>query len=197
VLVEDQLFATLDPTTRRLDLPGGETVLLSDTVGFVRKLPHELVESFRTTLAAVATSDLLLHVVDASSPDPEGQIAAVRTVLADIEAHDVPELVAFNKADLSPGSAAHLSAQHPGSVVISARTGHGIDHLLRTIGDRLRALTLVVELCIPWDRGDLLAAVHREGEVISEAHEADGAHLRARLDQVGATRFAAYAVGGD
>ena len=124
VLVEDRLFATLDPRTRRLTLPGGETVLLSDTVGFVRKLPHQLVEAFRSTLEVVTESDLLVHVVDSISPDPEGQIEAVRSVLDEIGAGSVPELLAFNKGDVST-EAGRLADRHPGSVSISALTRRG------------------------------------------------------------------------
>ena len=194
VLVEDRLFATLDPTTRRLSLPGGEPVLLTDTVGFVRRLPHGLVEAFKSTLETVAEADLLIHVVDASAPDPQTQIDAVRTVLGEIDALRVPELLVFNKADLAAEEAVRLVKLHPGSVSISARTGAGIDGLLRTLGDRLRALATVVELVIPYDRGDLLAAVHREGEVVSTAPTDDGVRVRARLDEAAAGRLAAYAV---
>ena len=171
VLVEDRLFATLDPTTRRLALPGGEPVLLTDTVGFVRRLPHGLVEAFKSTLETVAEADLLVHVVDASAPDPQAQIDAVRTVLAEIDAQRVPELLVFNKADLAGEEATRLAKLHPGSVAVSARTGAGVELLLQAIGDRLRALANVVELVIPYERGDVLAAVHREGEVVSTAHD--------------------------
>jgi GTP-binding protein HflX len=192
VLVEDRLFATLDPRTRRLDLPGGESVLLSDTVGFVRKLPHQLVEAFRSTLEVVTESDLLVHVVDSTSPDPESQIEAVRAVLDEIGAGEVPELLAFNKADSSPESAARLGFRHPGSVVTSALRGTGIDDLLEAVGDRLRAAAQVVELVVPYDRGDVLAAVHREGEVLVESHEETATRLRVRVDHAGAARFAAF-----
>ena len=137
VLAEDRLFATLDPTTRRLALPGGEPVLLSDTVGFINRLPHGLVESFKGTLEVAAMADYLVHVVDTSAADPEGQITAVRTVLAEIGAHEVPELVVFNKSDLSPDVAKQLAADHPGSVAVSAVTGEGTELFLRTIADRL------------------------------------------------------------
>ena len=193
VLVEDRLFATLDPRTRRLDLPGGESVLLSDTVGFVRKLPHQLVEAFRSTLEVVTEADLLLHVVDASAPDPEGQIDAVRTVLDEIGAADVPELLAFNKADVT-AEGKRLVERHPGSVTMSALTGDGIDGLLQTLADRLRAMADVVELLVPYDRGDVVAAVHREGEVLVEAHEAEATRIRARLDEAGAARFREFMV---
>jgi GTP-binding protein HflX len=191
VLVEDRLFATLDPRTRRLALPGGETVLLSDTVGFVRKLPHQLVEAFRSTLEVVTESDLLVHVVDSVSPDPEAQIEAVRFVLDEIGAGSVPELLAFNKADVST-EAGRLADRHPGSVAISALAGEGLDGLLTAISDRLRATGQVVELLVPYDRGDILAAVHREGEVLMETHEDTSARLRVRVDGAGASRFAAF-----
>jgi GTP-binding protein HflX len=193
VLVEDRLFATLDPRTRRLDLPGGEAVLVNDTVGFVRKLPHQLVEAFQSTLEVVKESDLLVHVVDSAAHDPEEQIQAVRAVLAEIGADRVPELLAFNKADVSP-EAKRLVDRHPGSVMLSASTGEAVDNLLRTIGDRLRALAPVVELRVPYDRGDVLAALHREGEVLSEAHEPEATVLRARFRHGNAGRFEEFVV---
>ncbi|MGH9125031.1 MAG: GTPase HflX [Acidimicrobiales bacterium] len=196
VLVEDRLFATLDPRTRRLALPGGESVLVSDTVGFVRKLPHQLVEAFRSTLEVVNQSDLLIHVVDSSAANPAAQIDAVRTVLAEIGADGLPELLAFNKADATT-EAKRLAERYPGSVTISARTGDGVDTLLEALGDRLRAMARVVELVVPYDRGDILAAVHREGEVLVERHLAAAAELRVRLDQAGAARFRQWAVGSD
>ena len=194
VLVEDRLFATLDPTTRRLALPGGEPVLVTDTVGFVRRLPHGLVEAFKSTLEMVAEADLLIHVVDASAPDPQAQIDAVRSVLAEIDADRVPELLVFNKADLAGEEAARLAKLHPGSVAVSATTGEGIDDLLRVLSDRLRALATVVELLVPYERGDVLAAVHREGEVVSQTHTDDGVRVRARLDDAAAGRLSEFAV---
>jgi GTP-binding protein HflX len=189
VLVEDRLFATLDPRTRRLDLPGGESVLVSDTVGFVRKLPHQLVQAFRSTLEVVTESDLLVHVVDSSAVNPVEQIDAVRAVLAEIGADHVPELLAFNKADISAGEAHRLADRYPGSVIISAVTGEGGPDLLQAVADRLRAMARVVELVVPYDRGDVLAAVHREGEVLVESHGEGGARLRVRVDEAGAARF--------
>ncbi|MFO7279766.1 MAG: GTPase HflX [Thermoanaerobacterales bacterium] len=194
VLVEDRLFATLDATTRRLSLPGGETVLLTDTVGFIRKLPHQLVEAFRSTLDVAVDADLLVHVVDASAPDVEGNIRAVRTVLCEIGADRVPELLAFNKADLAPEAAERLREEHEGSVALSAVTGQGVDRLLATIGDRLRAMTTVLDLVIPFDRGDLLAAAHRAGEVLHEEPGEGGMHLRGRFDDATAGRFREYVV---
>lgn len=194
VLVEDRLFATLDATTRRLQLPGGEPLLLTDTVGFVSKLPHQLVEAFTSTLEVVADADLLLHLVDASGPDPEGNIAAVREVLGEIGAAAVPEVIVWNKADAAdPDELTRLAT--PGSVVVSARTGQGIDDLLQVIGDRLRALTEVVELRIPWSEGGVLAAVHREGEVLLEVPGDEAMTVRARLEPAAASRFREYATG--
>lgn len=194
VLTEDRLFATLDPTTRRLALPGGEPVLLTDTVGFVRSLPHGLVEAFKGTLEVAALADYLVHVVDSSAADPNGQIAAVREVLVEIGAAEVPELVVFNKADLVPGVAKELAADHPGSVAVSAATGEGIELFLRTLGDRLRSLSKVVELRVPFDRGDVMASVHREGEVVSVTESDDGMQVRARLSEASVGRLAEYVV---
>jgi GTPase len=195
VPVENRLFVTLDPRTRQLALPGGETVLVTDTVGFVRKLPHELVEAFRSTLDSVRLADLLVHVVDGAAPDPEGQIEAVRTVLDEIAASDVPELVVVNKCDRSP-EAARLADKIEGAVCVSARTGEGIDVLLRVVGDRLRMSDRIVELAIPWARGDVLAAVHREGEVVEQEDGDDGARVHVVLDEAGRGRFSEFVVPG-
>jgi GTPase len=188
VLVESRPFSTLDPRTRRLALPGGETVLVSDTVGFVRKLPHQLVEAFRSTLDEVREADLLVHVVDGSAPEPDAQIAAVRLVLEEIGALEVHELLVVNKADRGDG-ARRVARAHPDAVLVSARTGAGIDDLLRAIGDRLRVSDRVVELLVPFDRGDVLAAVHREGEVVDEAHGEGATMVRVVLDEAGRARF--------
>ncbi len=194
VLVEDRLFATLDPTTRRLALPGGEPVLLTDTVGFVQRLPHGLVEAFKSTLEVATQASYLVHVVDASASDPDLQITAVREVLREIGADAVPELVVFNKTDLDPDDAKRLVEDHPGSVAISALTGEGIDVLLRTLADRLRAISLVVELLVPYERGDVLAAIHREGEVVGTTHEEAGERVRARLSDASVGRLAEFVV---
>ena len=194
VLVEDRLFATLDPTTRRLSLPGGEPVLLTDTVGFVRRLPHGLVEAFKSTLEVASKADFLVHVVDCDAPDPDGQIAAVRKVLDEIDALTVPELLVFNKVDVAPEVAAELQARHQGSVAISAQTGEGIDTFLQVLGDRLRSITAVVELLVPYERGDVLAAIHREGEVVSTFHDTDGVRVRARLADASTGRLSEFVV---
>ena len=194
VLVEDRLFATLDATTRRLQLPGGESVLMTDTVGFIRKLPHQLVEAFRSTLDVAVDADLLVHVVDASAHDPAANIRAVREVLHEIGAGDVPEVLAFNKADLAPEAAARLAEREEGSVAFSAVTGRGVDALLETVAGRLRALTRVIDLVIPYDRGDLIAAAHRSGEVLEESPGEGGMRLRGRFDEASMARFTEYVV---
>ena len=196
VLVEDRLFATLDPTTRRLQLPGGESVLLTDTVGFVRKLPHQLVEAFKSTLEVVNDADLLVHVVDGSAADPQAEIEAVRDVLGEIDALSIPELLVFNKCDRSEESA-RLAERFEGAVAISAVTGEGVEHLLATIGDRLRALVAPVDLDIPYERGDLIAAVHRSGEVLSETPGEHALRMRARLEASEVGRFEEFQVPTD
>jgi GTP-binding protein HflX len=188
VLVEDRLFSTLDATVRRLALPGGETVLLSDTVGFVRKLPHQLVESFRSTLEEVVDADLLVHVVDASSPEADRQIEAVRKVLRELGAGDIPELLVANKLDAAAPEAVGV-LRGAGAVPVSAVTGEGVEKLLDTLADRLRALNTVVELSVPYERGDVLAALHREGEVLVEVHDDRATRVRARLPKGGVDRF--------
>jgi GTP-binding protein HflX len=193
VLVEDRLFSTLGTTTRRLHLPGGETVLCSDTVGFVRRLPHQLVEAFRSTLAEVADADLVVHVVDGADADPQGQIAAVHAVMTEIDADELPEMVVVNKVDVAdPTGIEALLALHPGSVAVSARTGEGTDKLLDAVGARLRSLVPVYELLIPYERGDLLASLHRDGEVLVEVHAEDGTRVRARLTGAVASRVAGF-----
>jgi GTP-binding protein HflX len=193
VHVEDRLFATLDATTRRLELPGGEGVLATDTVGFINKLPHQLVEAFRSTLDVAAEADLLVHVVDSSAADPEAQMAAVREVLDEIGAGEVPELIAFNKRDATE-EWKRLVDRHPGSVAVSGRTGEGVEDMLQAISDRLRALTSSCALLVPFARGDVLAEVHREGEVLSEEATEDGMLLTARLDDAGRAKLSEYLV---
>src|SRR5580658_9440097 len=189
---ENRLFVTLDPRTRQLSLPGGETVLVTDTVGFVRKLPHELVEAFRSTLDSVRLADLVVHVVDASAPNAVAQMAAVHEVLAEIGAAGVPELVVVNKADRAPDEAKALAHRLDGSVLLSARTGEGVDEFLRVVGDRLRGSDRVVQLVVPWARGDVLAAIHREGEVVGQSDGEESATLQVVLDDVGRARFAEF-----
>lgn len=193
-LVEDRLFATLDPTVRKLDLPGKRSVLLADTVGFVRRLPHGLVESFRSTLAEASQADLLLHLVDGTDPDLPGQIAAVREVLTEIGASEVPELLVINKTDvLSPGQSRRIANLYPDAVTISAISGDGLDRLLEAIAEDLSRNLVVLSLSIPYHRGDLVAAAHRLGEVIEEKHDEDGTILDVRVPASAAARFAAFA----
>ncbi len=183
VFVANKLFATLDPRTRRLDLPGGEPILCSDTVGFVKKLPHQLVEAFRSTLEVVSESDLLCHVVDSASSDIEGHIQAVRSVLEEIGAGGVHEILVFNKIDrLTESDLADLKRKYADAVFISALERVGLDGLLEEIAAHLRAMARVVDLIIPYDRGDVLAALHREGEVIFQRESEGGFRVKARLN---------------
>jgi GTP-binding protein HflX len=194
VEVEDRLFATLDPRTRQRQLPGGETVLFTDTVGFISNLPHELVKAFMSTLKSVQLADLLVHVVDGNSDNAEHQIAAVREVLHEIDADGVPELLVFNKADLPDSRAGELSKLDEGSVCVSALTGENLDEVIGTIADRLRTNDRVVTLHLPLDRGDLLAAAHREGEVIETSFSDDSVVVHVVLDPVGMARFSEWRV---
>ncbi len=181
VLVQDQLFSTLDPTTRRLGLPFGETVLLSDTVGFVRKLPHELIEAFRSTLEEVREAAILLHVVDATR-DPERQIAAVDSVLKDIGVRGQPIVLALNKVDaLSQVELEKLQGRFPEAVFCSAETGEGLDVLLDRLSQELFKLRVEVVMHIPFRRGDLVALVHEEGDVLEESYDEGGTRLVARV----------------
>ena len=190
--VEDRLFVTLDPRTRQHRLEGGETILVTETVGFVRNLPHELVEAFKSTLDSVRLADLLVHVVDASAPDPQAQIDAVREILVEIDAGGVEELVAINKADLAPVAAARTAAANPGAVVVSVATGENVDRLVEAVAAALRASDRVVSLRVPWARGDVLAAAHREGEVLDTTEDGECAVVRVVLDPTGRARFAQW-----
>ena len=184
VLVENALFATLDPTVRQAKTPGGREFTLSDTVGFVRDLPHQLVEAFRSTLEEVAASDLILHVVDGSDPDPEGQLSAVRKVLADIDAQNIPELVVINKADAAdPYVINRLKLHEKNSIAISALTGDGIDELVAMIEAQLPHPQLDIKATIPYDRGDLLARAYREGNVLSRTDTEVGTVIVAKVPQ--------------
>jgi len=194
VEVEDRLFVTLDPRTRQKQLPGGETVLFTDTVGFISNLPHELVEAFMSTLKSVQLADLLVHVVDGSSDHAEEQIAAVRDVLIEIGADEVPELLVFNKADVPGSRAKDLAKLYEGSVWVSAKTGENVDVMVAVIGERLRSRDRILTLQLPLDRGDLLAAAHREGDVIDTSVNEEGVLIHVVLDSVGAARFRQWRV---
>ncbi|GAB3244831.1 HflX GTPase family protein [Arthrobacter pigmenti] len=180
VLVENALFATLDPTVRKAETPDGIGYTLSDTVGFVRSLPTQLIEAFRSTLEEVAESDLILHVVDVSHPDPEGQIAAVRDVLAEVEARQIPEIIVLNKADAAdPFVVDRLRRREPNHVVVSARTGEGVQELLQAISDGIPRPTVKLDLLIPYQRGDLVNRLHEDdSEILDTEHLAEGTHLK-------------------
>ena len=182
VLVDDSLFATLDPSVRRARTPSGRWYTLTDTVGFVRHLPHQLVEAFRSTLEEVAEADLILHVVDGSDADPQAQISAVREVLSEIGARSVPELIVINKADAAdPIGVEALRRQEPHSVVVSAHTGAGLDELAEAVEATLPQWDREVSAVVPYVRGDLVARAHQEGEVLALRHCAAGTELTARV----------------
>jgi GTP-binding protein HflX len=184
VLVVDQLFATLDPTVRRVRLPGGRWVTISDTVGFVRKLPHELVEAFRSTLEEVTVASLILHVADASARDVEEQVAAVRDVLAEIGAGGIPELLVVNKVDrLSEVERARVTRMFRGGVAISALTGEGLEELLQRVESALPAPPIEVELMIPYARQEAVAMLHDQADVLSAEPGETGTHLKVRVDE--------------
>ena len=196
VLVEDRLFATLDSTVRRLSLPHGHEVLVSDTVGFVRDLPHELIEAFMSTLEEVSDADLLTHLVDASDPDPDHQLSSVRAVLSEIGAADVDELVVFNKIDATDGTTENrLRALHPEAIFISAKEGDGIDELLDAVVDGLNAKTVELELHVPYARGDVLAELHEVGDVLDLAHTPDGTEITVKMPHDDAARFREFGNG--
>jgi GTP-binding protein HflX len=182
VLVENSLFATLDPTVRRTKTPNGREYTIADTVGFVRHLPHQLIEAFRSTLDEVVDADLIVHVVDGSDDAPEEQIAAVREVLNEIGAGQVRELIVINKADIAdPETIAALLSREPHSVVVSAATGFGFDELLQAIETDLPSHLIEVDVVVPYSRGDLVSRAHRQGEVIEIEHVEAGTRLHARV----------------
>ncbi len=185
VLVENALFATLDPTVRRAETADGRTYTLADTVGFVRHLPTQLIEAFRSTLEEVAEADLILHVVDASDADPEAQIRAVHEVFAEIDALGVAEQLVFNKVDAAdPETLIRLRALAPDAVFVSARTGRGLNHLRAVIDRRLPRPDIEVTALVPYTRGELVAQVHERGEVLRTEHTAAGTLVHARVDAV-------------
>ena len=182
VLVEDRLFSTLDATVRRLQVAPGKEVLLSDTVGFVRDLPHDLVEAFRSTLEEAVDTDLLVHIVDAAADDPEQQIGSVRETLQEIGAHELPELLVLNKIDVAdPVALQRLKALYPGAVAVSAAKGTGLDELRQRLEELLVLASVDFDILVPFDRGDLVSLVHRVGEVLSESHEPEGTRIKGRV----------------
>ncbi|NLU81423.1 GTPase HflX [Rhodococcus sp. HNM0569] len=196
-LVQNALFATLDPTSRRAGLDDGREYVLTDTVGFVRHLPTQLVEAFRSTLEEVVDADLLLHVVDGSDPLPADQIKAVREVVGDVlrdtDSPPPPELLVVNKIDAAdPVMLTQLRALLPDAVFVSARTGEGMDTLRATLGDVLEHPDVEVDVLVPYTRGDLLSRVHAEGQIVDQEHEADGTRVRARVPEPLAAALAGY-----
>jgi len=196
VLAEDKLFATLDPTTRRLRLPTNQNALLSDTVGFIRKLPHALVDAFKATLEEVVTADLLLHVVDASHPQAREQIRAVQQVLAEIGAGQRPVVMVLNKVDIvgSSPAALRLAEECGGAVAVSARTGEGVPALLAELGSRLRPEREFLELEVPHAAPGVLSRLHALGQVVEERYHARGARLKVRIPPHVRHEFAAFVV---
>lgn len=197
VLVEDKLFATLDPTTRRLRLPGNQNVLLSDTVGFIRKLPHRLVEAFKATLEEVVQADLLVHVVDVSHPNAEEQILAVNTVLAELHADGKPTLMVFNKIDRfeNDGLWQNYLERFPNSVAVSARTGDGFPALLAALGSQLRPIREFVELAVPHEAAAVIARLHAVAQVVERDYEGPTVRIKARIPLHFHAEFAPYIVG--
>ena len=194
VLVEDALFATLDPTTRRWQTSDGRVFTLTDTVGFIRHLPHDLVEAFRSTLEESVAADLLLHIVDGSDPDPIGQVAAVRTVLSEIGASGVAEQLVINKIDAASDDVLlALRGRFPDAIAVSARTGEGIAELLARIEERLPRPAVEVRALVPYARGDLIDRIHNAGELVTAEHTPHGTLLVARVNADLAGELARYA----
>jgi GTP-binding protein HflX len=195
VVAEDKLFATLDPTTRQLTLPNNQKLLLTDTVGFIRKLPHTLIESFKATLEEVGEADLLIHIVDVSHPNFADQIEAVDTVIRELDAHGKQMLVVFNKMDALEHREiveAQLRAM-PGSVAISARTGEGMDDLIEELENRLAAWRLRASYRIPAREAALVAEIHRVGHVLALRYEEDSVLVRAHVPPELESRLAQFA----
>lgn len=183
VLVENALFATLDPTVRKSTTADGRIYTLSDTVGFVRHLPHQLIEAFKSTLEEVSESDLIVHVVDGSHPDPTEQIRAVREVINEIGGGDILEIIAINKADITPPETLmKLLRLEPNSFAFSARTGFGIETLVKAIETALPRPRVEINAVIPFSRGDLVSAIHERGEIISEDYLPEGTAIHAMVD---------------
>jgi GTP-binding protein HflX len=183
VLVENALFATLDPTVRKSQTSEGRVYTLSDTVGFVRHLPHQLIDAFKSTLEEVSGADLIVHVVDGSHPDPFEQIRAVREVITEIGGADIPEIIAINKVDAAdPDVVMEILRREKNSFAFSARTGFGIDGLIRAIEKSLPHPNVEINALIPYDRGDLVSAVHERGEILSEEYVETGTQMRALVD---------------
>ncbi|MEY4639004.1 MAG: hypothetical protein RLY13_2 [Actinomycetota bacterium] len=195
VLVQNALFATLDPTVRKAKTPDGRDYTLADTVGFVRNLPHQLVEAFRSTLEEIADSDLVVHVVDASHPDPASQIATVRNVIGEVGARDIPELIVFNKIDLADEThRLALRGMEPNSISVSARTGEGIQELLARIAEMIPEPDIEVAALIPYNRGDLVSRLHLNSRIMVLDYRENGTFVRAMVKPEMAAELAEFAV---
>ncbi len=196
IIAEDKLFATLDPTTRRLKLPTNQNVLLTDTVGFIRKLPHRLVEAFKATLEEVVEADLLLHVVDLSHPQAEEQIRAVNSVLDEIGASGKPTIMVLNKIDRleQPGLADRYREHFPNAVAVSARTGEGFSGLLAELGSQLRPVREFVELKVPHEESAVIARLHTVGQVVERDYHGKAAYFKARIPPHLRAEFARFVV---
>ncbi len=193
VLVENALFATLDATVRRSETSDGRVYTLTDTVGFVRDLPPQLVEAFRSTLEEVGGSDVIIHVVDGSHPDPSAQLATVRDVIGDVGARDIPEIVVFNKSDLvDDDTRLVLRGLEPKAVFASSRTGEGIEELQAAIEAALPLPAVELRALVPYDRGDLVSAIHEQGMILSQQHEEGGTAIHARVGAHLASRLAPF-----
>ena len=199
VLVENALFATLDPTVRKAQTPDGIGYTLSDTVGFVRSLPTQLVEAFRSTLEEVADADVILHVVDASHPDPEGQIRAVREVIADLDARRIPEIIVLNKADAAdPFILERMRQREPNHVIVSARTGEGIDELKQKIADTIPRPSILVKLLVPYDHGEVISRLHSwDAEIKRTEFVSDGTFITALVREDVAAELSEYVISGE
>ena len=183
VLVQNALFATLDPTVRRSETSDGRTYTLTDTVGFVKHLPHDLIDAFKSTLEEVSGADVIVHVVDGSHGDPLGQIKAVRGVIADIGGAKIPEIIALNKADIAdPQVIAQVLIQEPDAYLISVHSGVGIEKLIRAIESSLPRPRIEIRTVLPYDRGDLVSQIHEHGEILSQEYLPEGTSLHAMVD---------------
>ena len=195
VLVQNALFATLDPTVRRSETSDGRTYTLTDTVGFVKHLPHDLIDAFKSTLEEVSGADVIVHVVDGSHPDPLGQIKAVRGVIADVGGAKIPEIIALNKADIAdPQVIAQVLIQEPDAYLISVHSGVGIEKLIRAIESSLPRPRIEIRTVLPYDRGDLVSQIHEHGEILSQEYLPEGTSLHAMVDGSLAHALEKYAV---
>lgn len=195
VLVENALFATLDPTVRKTETPDGRVYTIADTVGFVRNLPHQLVEAFRSTFEEIADSNLILHIVDGSHPDPGAQISTVRKVISEVGAHDIQELIVFNKIDLADqAQRIALRGLEPNSMQVSARTGEGVEELLNKIAELLPRPAIDVKALIPYDRGDLVSRLHIASKILELEYQETGTYIHAEVKPDIASELAPYLI---